>query len=75
MDRPDREPRAKTRNLAARRPSIKYTIDGYVATQQHFLNGLITAAEHETQATDTLRTMDVVWTAYRSAEEGRCLTV
>ena len=31
-------------------------IDGYVATQQHFVSGLITGAEHETQATDTLRT-------------------
>jgi predicted dehydrogenase len=56
-------------------PDDQVYIDGYVATQQHFLNGLITGAEHETQATDTLRTMDVVWTAYRSAEEGRCLTV
>ena len=56
-------------------PDDQVYIDGYIATQQHFLSGLITGAEHETQATDTLRTMDVVWTAYRSAEEGRCLTV
>jgi len=28
-------------------------------------------ADHETQASDTLRTMDVVWTAYRAAEKGR----
>ena len=56
-------------------PDNQVYIDGYLATQQLLLNGLITGAEHETQATDTLRTMDVVWTAYRSAEEGRCLTV
>ena len=31
------------------------------------------AAEHETRAADTLKTMDVIWTAYRSAEEGRTL--
>ena len=52
-------------------PDYQVCIDGYVATQQHFVSGLITGAEHETQATDTLRTMDVVWTAYRPAEEGR----
>jgi D-apiose dehydrogenase len=56
-------------------PDDQVYIDGYVATQQHFLDGLITGAEHEPQATDTLRTMDVVWTAYRSAEEDRCLRV
>ncbi len=55
-------------------PDDQVYIDGHIATQQHFLNGLITGAD-ETQATDTLRTMDVVWTAYRSAEEGRCLRV
>ena len=56
-------------------PDDQVYVDGYVATQQHFVNGLITGAEHETQASDTLRTMDVVWTAYRSAEQGRTLKV
>jgi len=56
-------------------PDDQVYIDGYAATQQHFLNGLITGAEHETQASDTLRTMDVVWTAHRAAEEGRTLKV
>jgi len=56
-------------------PDDQVYIDGYTATQQHFLNGLITGAEHETRASDTLRTMDVVWTAYRAAEEGRSLKV
>jgi D-apiose dehydrogenase len=50
-------------------------IDGYVATQRHFVTGLISGADHETRASDTLRTMDVVWTAYRSAEQGRTLAV
>jgi predicted dehydrogenase len=50
-------------------------VEGYVATQRHFIQGLIEGSEHETRAADTLRTMDVVWTAYRSAEEGRTLAV
>ncbi len=65
----------RERNPVILPPDDQVYIDGYVATQQHFLDGLITGAEHEPQATDTLRTMDVVWTAYRSAEEGRCLRV
>ena len=56
-------------------PDDQVYVDGYVATQQHFMSGLISGAEHETRASDTLRTMDVVWTAYRSAEEGRALEV
>jgi hypothetical protein len=56
-------------------PDDQVYIDGYAATQQSFLKGLITGAEHETRASDTLRTMDVVWTAYRAAEEGRSLKV
>jgi len=56
-------------------PGDQVYSDGYSATQQHFLDGLITGAEHETRASDTLRTMDVVWTAYRAAEEGRTLKV
>jgi D-apiose dehydrogenase len=50
-------------------------IDGYAATQQHFIQGLLTGAEHETRATDNLKTMEVVWAAYRSAEEGRTVAV
>ena len=50
-------------------------VDGYVATQRHFIAGLLSGTEHETRASDTLRTMDVIWTAYRSAEEGRVLAV
>jgi predicted dehydrogenase len=50
-------------------------LDGYVATQRHFIEGLISGAEHETRASDNLKTMDVVWAAYRSADEGRTLTL
>jgi predicted dehydrogenase len=46
-------------------------VEGYAATQRHFIEGLLNGREHETNATDNLKTMDVVWAAYRSAEEGR----
>jgi D-apiose dehydrogenase len=50
-------------------------IDGYAATQRHFIEGLLSGRDHETSAADNLKTMDVVWTAYRSADEGRTLPV
>jgi predicted dehydrogenase len=56
-------------------PDDQVYVEGYVATQRHFITGLLTGAEHETRASDSLRTMDVVWTGYRSAEEGRTLAV
>jgi hypothetical protein len=56
-------------------PDDQVYVDGYIATQRHFVSGLLSGEEHETRATDTLRTMEVVWTAYRSAEEGRTLSV
>jgi predicted dehydrogenase len=56
-------------------PDAQVYVDGYATTQQHFVSGLVTGAAHETSARDTLRTMDVIWTAYRSAEEGRTLKV
>ncbi len=46
-------------------------VDGYAAVQRHFIHGLITGADHETSAADNLKTLDVIWAAYRSAEEGR----
>jgi predicted dehydrogenase len=49
--------------------------DVYVLVQRHFIEGLIKGTEHETRASDNLKTMDVVWAAYRSAEEGRVVTV
>ncbi len=50
-------------------------VDGYAATQRHFIEGLCTGAEHETSGTDNLSTMDVIWAAYRSAEEGRTIFI
>ncbi len=50
-------------------------VDGYAATQRHFIEGLRTGAEHETSGRDNLSTMDVIWAAYRSAEEGRTMAM
>jgi D-apiose dehydrogenase len=50
-------------------------VDGYAATQRHFIEGLLSGHDHETSASDNLKTMDVVWAAYRSVEEGRTVTV
>jgi D-apiose dehydrogenase len=50
-------------------------LEGYIATQRHFIEGLISGAEHETSAADNLKTMEVVWAAYRSAEDGRVFVV
>jgi predicted dehydrogenase len=50
-------------------------LDGYIATQAHFIDGLRLGTEHETQASDNLKTMDVVWAGYRSAEEGRTIAL
>jgi predicted dehydrogenase len=52
-------------------PDDQVYVDGYLATQTHFIQGLLNGTEHETSGHDTLRTMGVVWAAYRSAEEGR----
>jgi D-apiose dehydrogenase len=56
-------------------PDDRVYVEGYAATQRHFIDGLISGTEHETSASDNLKTMDVIWTAYRSAEEGRTLSV
>jgi predicted dehydrogenase len=50
-------------------------VDGYAATQRHFIEGLLAGAAHETSGTDNLKTMDVVWAAYRAAEQGRTVAV
>ena len=51
-------------------PADQVYVDGYGATQRHFIDGFLSARAHETADTDNLKTMDVVWTAYRAAEEG-----
>ena len=43
------------------------------ATQAHFVAGLLRGLEHETSGAETLKTMEVVWAGYRSAEEGRTI--
>ncbi|MGC8640201.1 MAG: Gfo/Idh/MocA family protein [Isosphaeraceae bacterium] len=65
----------RERRAVALPPDDEVYVEGYVATQRHFIEGILNGTEHETRATDTLRTMDVIWTAYRSAEEGRTLAV
>ena len=69
-------PDGKTeRRPVALPPDDLVYVDGYAATQRHFIEGLLVGPEHETSASDNLKTMDVVWAAYRSAEEGRTLAV
>jgi predicted dehydrogenase len=48
-------------------------LDGYRAAQAHFIAGLLEGVEHETSASETLKTMDIIWSAYRAAEEGRAV--
>jgi predicted dehydrogenase len=55
-------------------PPDQISVDGSAATQRHFIQGLLAGREHETSAADNLKTMDVVWAAYRSAEEGRTVS-
>jgi D-apiose dehydrogenase len=50
-------------------------VDGYAATQRHFIHCLLTGEPHETSARDNLKTMDVVWGAYLSADEGRVVSL
>ncbi|HWE37560.1 MAG TPA: Gfo/Idh/MocA family oxidoreductase [Isosphaeraceae bacterium] len=56
-------------------PEERVYLDGYNATQAHFIAGLLDGREHETHGTETLKTMDVIWAGYRSAEEGRVIPV
>ena len=62
--------KAERRPVALPPDDLVY-VDGYAATQRHFIEGLLAGHDHETSASDNLKTMDVVWAAYRSAEEGR----
>jgi D-apiose dehydrogenase len=65
---------AERRPVALPADDLVY-VDGYAATQRHFIEGLVMNHDHETSASDNLKTMDVVWAAYRSAEEGRTVTL
>lgn len=54
-------------------PTDRVYLDGYAATQAHFVDGLLRGIPHETGGSETLRTMDVLWTAYQSASEARTI--
>jgi predicted dehydrogenase len=56
-------------------PSDQVYVAAFAATQQHFLDGLLRGIPHETDGRDTLRTMDVVWAAYRSAGDGTTVSL
>jgi predicted dehydrogenase len=58
------------RKEVAQPPADRVYVDGYIATQTHFIEGLRGGTAHETDGPDTLKTMDVVWAGYRSAAEG-----
>jgi predicted dehydrogenase len=51
-------------------PADRVYVQGYSATQEHFITGLLQGTPHETSGSETLKTMDVVWTAYHAAEIG-----
>ena len=57
---------------AAGRPGLRRRLRRHPAP---FHRGPALGAAHETRAADNLKTMDVVWAAYRSAEEGRTVAV
>jgi predicted dehydrogenase len=52
-------------------PDDRVYLDGYIATQAHFVDGLHRGTPHETSGVETLKTMDILWAGYRSAAEGR----
>ncbi|WP_422929600.1 Gfo/Idh/MocA family protein [Singulisphaera sp. PoT] len=56
-------------------PADQVYLSAYAATQHHFISGLIAGTPHETSALDTLKTMDIVWAAYESADERRTIVV
>ena len=50
-------------------PVNEVYVAGYIATQTHFIDGILDDVEHETRGSDNLKTMDVIWSAYRAAED------
>jgi predicted dehydrogenase len=56
-------------------PDDRVYVHGYLATQEHFIAGLVQGTSHETSGTETLKTMDVVWTGYHAAETGQTLSL
>jgi predicted dehydrogenase len=52
-------------------PEDEVYVQAYSATQRIFIEGCLCGIPHETSGLDTLKTMDVVWAGYHSAERGR----
>jgi predicted dehydrogenase len=65
----------RERRPVALPPDDAVYLGGYVATQEHFIAGLVHGDAHETSGEDNLRTMEAVWAAYRSAEDGRAIAL
>jgi predicted dehydrogenase len=74
LDRIDRSGRTDRIQVSVPAASEVY-VEGYAETQRHFINGLRNGRDHETSASDTLMTMEVVWRAYDSAEAGLTVAV
>ncbi len=55
-------------------PDADVYVDGYRATQAHFLDGLRRGLPHETDGADTLKTMAIIWDGYRAAHGCRVRT-
>lgn len=51
-------------------PDDRVYLEGYIATQRHFIEGITRDHPHETSGPETLKTMDTLWSAYRAAETG-----
>jgi len=52
-------------------PEASVYVEGYAATQRHLLSAIREGSPIETDGRDNLKTMDVIWAGYRSAQEGR----
>jgi predicted dehydrogenase len=64
--------RVERRPVALPEADMVY-LDGYRAAQAHFVDGLRRGTPHETSGDDALRTMEVIWAGYDSAERGQAV--
>ena len=56
-------------------PDDQVYLEGYLKAQSHFIAHLLDDRPLESSGRDNLRTMDVIWAAYRSAEAGRTVNL
>ncbi|WP_406699670.1 Gfo/Idh/MocA family oxidoreductase [Singulisphaera sp. Ch08] len=61
------------RKLVPMKSADRVYVDGYSQAQSHFVEGLLQATPHETSGADNLKTMEVVWAGYSSAEAGQLI--